>query len=168
MRDLQQQDKPLNDFEAALRALQPRADRLPSQGPPTPRAATDCTNPSGHEFVCIHCGCETPATVRRRRWAWPTAFGAMTTVAAVLLAMVFLQAPSSNVATIAPDESQDLIARPAPAMSYVALRNQMLRNGVESWQPIDSSDGGKVRDDASPVPCREQIENLLKELNHAG
>ncbi|MCE5302352.1 MAG: hypothetical protein LLF97_04480 [Planctomycetaceae bacterium] len=168
MRDLQQQDEPLNDFEAVLRALQPRADRLPSQGPPTPRAATDCTNPSGHEFVCIHCGCETPATVRRRRWAWPTAFGAMTTVAAVLLVAIFLQQPTANVATIEPDGSSDLVAQPTASPSYVTLRNQVLRNGVESWQPVDSSDGGKGQNEASPVPCREQIENLLKELNHAG
>ncbi|MEN6405935.1 MAG: hypothetical protein ABFC77_05630 [Thermoguttaceae bacterium] len=168
MRDSQNQNAELSDFEAALRSLPPRADRLPSDWPPEPFASTDCVNPSGHEFVCVHCGCEAPTTPPRRRWAWPTAFGAMTTIAAVLFVAIFLRQPTPNVTTIASDGSSDLVAQPTVFPFYVTLRNQVLRDGVDSWQSVGSSDVVKSPAHESPTGYREQIETLLKELNHAG
>jgi hypothetical protein len=85
---------PLDEFEAALAALRPRVDPSPSRAEFIPFQcgvgvnSLTCESPTGHEFVCLHCGIDAPRIIPRRRWAWPAALTAMTSVAAVLLAWV--------------------------------------------------------------------------------
>ncbi|HYW77997.1 MAG TPA: hypothetical protein VE890_00405 [Thermoguttaceae bacterium] len=64
----------LKAFEARLAALQPRSDRL------------------DRDALLFEAGRASTQSGLWRRWAWPSAFGAMTTVAAALLAFVLLRA----------------------------------------------------------------------------
>jgi hypothetical protein len=81
-------------FEAALAALRPRVDAAQSRTEFIPFAESSatslpkCTHPAGHTFVCVHCGNAAPAFARSRRWGWSAALAAMTSAAAVLLAIV--------------------------------------------------------------------------------
>jgi hypothetical protein len=100
----------LTAFEAALRSLRPRADRLdPSWraelakqaalGPrsfgeragskaPGVGSTSCCTNPSGHRYVCVYCGHDAAFARSGGRWLWPATLLATTAVAAVLLTML--------------------------------------------------------------------------------
>ncbi len=96
----------LKAFERAMAALRPRADRLDPAwrsllakevsltaglrdrtADPLGKTAR-CDHTAGHRFICLHCGGEAPRAGRVARWAWPGALAAMTSVAAVLLAML--------------------------------------------------------------------------------
>jgi hypothetical protein len=48
---------------------------------------TPCSDPAGHQFVCVHCGSVARATSRVRRLATAAALAAMTCAAAVLLVL---------------------------------------------------------------------------------
>ena len=96
----------LKSFERAMGALRPRADGLDSAwrsllakevsltGELQDRAArprgktAGCHHTAGHRFICVHCGGEARRAGRVARWAWPGAMAAMTSAAAVLLAML--------------------------------------------------------------------------------
>ncbi len=69
----------LKAFEARLAALTPRADRL------------------DRDALLFEAGQASAEVGLRHRWAWPSAFGAMTTVAAVLLAVVLLRPEPQSV-----------------------------------------------------------------------
>lgn len=95
----EEQDENLKAFEAALAALQPRADRLDGRwrellakeaSLPAYEAGTrpPCASPAGHQFVCIQCGIAAPVPSVVRHWVWPTALAGMTTIAAILLIML--------------------------------------------------------------------------------
>jgi hypothetical protein len=157
----------------------------------------DCSNPAGHEFFCIHCGGTAPTASRARRWDWPTAFSTMTAVAATLLVMLAchwlsqcrpaspqVAAVVEEPSTVRPDDSFAITERPATAlagrsaaflpagganeMSYLFVRNQVLRGGVESWKSPDSTLAVGGRAEEAPLSYREQLDRLLKETNHAG
>lgn len=149
-----------------------------------------CANPAGHEFVCLHCGSAAPLDSRARRWAWPAALSAMTAVAAVLLVMltthwgpqVTKQADQHDMASPAPTvaaEPENLESAPAsgyglavgdfsrPAltvrgegMSYLTLRDHVLRYGVEASDlPTAAAVSGKASE--GPLTQRELLKRLL-------
>jgi hypothetical protein len=85
----------LDDFEAALAALRPRVGAPQSRTEFIPfvalhSTATSCDHPAGHRFVCLQCGVDAPQASRAHLWAWPSALAAMTSVAALLLVMLFV------------------------------------------------------------------------------
>lgn len=148
----------------------------------------DCDNPAGHEFLCIHCGSAAEVVGRTRRWAWPAAFSTMSAVAALLLVMLATRS-SPQVAAVVEEQAKpvsvekeqvpgDWLAvrnspRPMPfpganESSYLKLRNQVVRYGVESWKSPVSSVATEVRAAEAPLNYREQLDRLLKETNHAG
>ena len=143
-----------------------------------------CVNPAGHRFLCIHCGSEAPATPRIRRWAWPTAFSGMTAVAAVLLMMLAVRpappiadrpeeprvesAPMSDYGLAESSASPFHRDHQSNEMPYLALRNQVLRNGVESWKSPVSMVVTTARSVDEPLSYREQLDRLLKEQGCRG
>jgi hypothetical protein len=141
MSNEENENEDLTAFERALAALRPQADGLdpgwrgllakevsltagglsqfssdengtvPLGARPLGKAAR-CAHPAGHRFICVHCGSDAPGGGRVVRWAWPAALAAMTSVAAVLLAMLMVgrhgQAAGGEGPPIA-------TSRPAPA-----------------------------------------------------
>ena len=161
------------------------------------RVRAPCVNPAGHRFVCIHCGNEGSGPSGFRRLAWPTAFSGMTAVAAVLLVMFAArsapQMDRQGVPTPAPSvvqHSGDLdgpeeyeasggwlarmpsTRRPRVSgvdeMCYLDLRNQVLREGVDSWKPLASSVGTTPGPTEGPLSHREQLERLLEQQGLRG
>ncbi len=190
------ENEDLKAFEAALGSLRPRTGRLdpslraelakhasvlgplsghqPEVGRERVRARAfglgrtpSCTNPSGHRFLCIHCGSDAAPVRGPGRWIWPAALSTMTATAAVLLAMFVTRSqlpitrpadlegaatPAASVAQQQPSpvffedgRSSDyrLVTGSSPRppnnpgtdeMSYLSLRDQVLRDGVESWK----------------------------------
>jgi hypothetical protein len=214
-------DPAATPFEAALRSLQPRTDRLDARwrwllgqeasllnsplslreragaserplslweragvrafGPDKP---PPCTSPAGHEFLCLRCGSAAPTPSAVRRWAWPTALAGMTGVAAVLLVMLVVahgrpaaspavagqpaSRPSSQ-PTEMPDyqlATDDCTRWPLASggdASYLKLRNQVLRYGVESWRQPASALVTTARATDAPLGHREQLRVLLEQ-----
>lgn len=110
-------DQSRDVFEAELSSLRPRVDGsqsrtefIPFSGVSGAKSHT-CIRPAGHEFVCVFCGNAAPASSRLRRWAWPAALVAMTSAAAVLLAILI--ADRSN--SVALQESKPAAAASANA-----------------------------------------------------
>jgi len=104
----------LKAFEARLAALLPRADRL------------------DRDALLFEAGRASTEDRPRHRWAWPSAFWAMTTVAAALLAVVLLRpsgieyvyverpvesqaAPVESIPQVVADEPQETLPKPEPA-----------------------------------------------------
>jgi hypothetical protein len=115
-----------------------------------------CIDPTGHRFVCVRCGTEAIALSGFRRCRLPAALAAMTSLAAVLLVMVVTHrvpssAPSGSSSSVAAGQAQSFTPAEAVSlsqlakdnvgqsgfdagegtMSYVCLRAQVLRHGVE-------------------------------------
>ncbi|MBN2477645.1 MAG: hypothetical protein JXB62_23760 [Pirellulales bacterium] len=78
----------LKAFEARLASLTPCAGRLDREA---------LIFEAGRASVLPGGGRSASGVLRRLRWSWPTAFGAMTTVAAALLAMVLMRPEPSVV-----------------------------------------------------------------------
>jgi hypothetical protein len=188
------QSEDLKAFEADLASLRPRADGL------DPRwrfllaqeAALNHNLPGGDalaagQFICSRCGAVSSGRHDRRRWAWPAAFSAMTTVAAALLVALVVRfepqvaAPgggesTSPVATSFAEKQADpnssFAVRNVPRRglfsgsdetAYLDLRDQVLRFGVESWQ-LPASAVAAATNTAEPVlSYREQLNRLLKQ-----
>jgi hypothetical protein len=202
-KEYENEDENLNAFEASLRSLRPRADRLDPRwrsllaeeaslmSPLSPGEGKGecCKRSGGHRFVCIRCGREAPTNRGVRRWTWPAAFSTMTAVAAVLLTMLVIRTepriaerggeqgvampglPSGNrTENGRPDESwlagANLSRRPlvlgTDEMSYLTLRDQVLRDGIESWKsPAPAV--VVTRTTESPLSYRQQLDLLLKQ-----
>lgn len=75
-----------------------------------------CVDPAGHRFLCIHCGTDLPDVRRVRRWTWPAATAAMTSVAALLLVMLIAR-PGPEMAVRVADEDE----RPAATSAKQAV-----------------------------------------------
>lgn len=149
-----------------------------------------CASPAGHQFVCVHCGVAAPAPSAIRHWAWPTALAGMTAVAAVLLIML----AAARERPIASQPSLQRLASPtfaekveiaefraamrdaAPcsvasgvgAATYLKLRWQILRDGIESWRSPVSEVITAARVSEAPLNQREQLQRLLKEQDYRG
>ena len=172
---------------------------IESQSPPSPSALTltlsrrergRCTAPAGHCFVCVHCGSEATLSVRRR-WPWPVAFSAMTSAAAVLLVMLVMRHSPSGVPAHSPlgaaagasasaepsfRPSDTWAGQPAPdadegRMSYLRLREQVLRHGV-AWldRPPATSTVLAIPSVPSekPLSNRELLNRLIDEQGLRG
>jgi hypothetical protein len=190
MSENEKHDETLTPFEAALAGLQPRPDRLDpcwramlarevsqkagAAADPSPREMSPCSAGSDHVFACVYCGVLAPRAAPTRRWLWPTAFSAMTAVAALLLVMLVAY-PEPNVALhdnqgFGPKKEIASAAFPAPApcfpsdqSSYMCARRQVLMHGVESWQPPASTSPLPARVDKFPLFYREQLNRFLNQ-----
>jgi hypothetical protein len=200
MFDEEQQSEDMKAFEAALAGLRPAADKL------DPRwrfllaqeAALNHNLPANDvlaasQFVCSRCGAASSGRRNRRRWAWPAAFSAMTTVAAVLLvALVVRVAPQvapgngqgispTSAASAAVEKQADptvWFARGNPSQrspvsggdetAYLSLRDQVLRFGVESWKPPASVETAATNTAEPVLSYREQLDRLLKQESFPG
>jgi hypothetical protein len=126
--------QPLDEFEQALAALRPRVDQskriefLPFQSGVGANLPT-CERAAGHEFVCLHCGIDAP--ILRRRWAWPAALAAVTSVAAVLLAMVVVD----RAARIAERENKPV--RPNVAAAPVTNNPDVAPKPIDTGREAD-------------------------------
>ncbi len=159
-----------------------------------------CTNPSGHRFLCIHCGNDAAPDGGPGRWAWPAALSTMTAVAAILFVMLATRsqpqvavqrgergtaiAASSGVPRqanpAAPERraTGDWLAtgsEPRPSegpdidqTSYLTLRDQALRGGVESWEVPVSAVVTTARTTDAPLSYREQLNRLLEQQGLRG
>jgi hypothetical protein len=139
-----------------------------------------CVDPSGHQFLCIHCG----IAFQKRRWAWPAAFSAMSAIAAVLLVMLTVRSstpiaertdkPRSEYAPTSDDRLAEdnampiLRVHPSDEMPYLALRNQILRDGVDSWKQPVSTVATAVGPPETPLSYREQLNRLLQQEGYRG
>ncbi len=164
-------DQSRDAFEAALSSLRPRVYAPESRPEFIPVSGASgansqkCIRPAGHEFVCVFCGHAAPLNSRPRRWAWPTALVAMTSAAAVLLAMVIADrssrvaihesklAPSSSANAAQHAESsqpsQETVAtvRPPFTADRLAFRRQPGR--VLSTADLELSDDFIMADNGS-------------------
>jgi hypothetical protein len=142
--------------------------------------------------VCTRCGGTlSPGRSRQSRWAWPTAFSTMTVVAATLFVALLVRArPEAAIApgaggAVAPlaatvkDQADSIVGlagdsglllRPifsGGEASYLGLRDQVLRCGVDSWQlPVAAVVTTKIA--KPPLSYREQFDRLLKEEGSHG
>jgi hypothetical protein len=141
--------------------------------------------------LCSRCG-EIVSSGRRdkRRWAWPTAFSGMTAVAAALLAALVVQSGSQTAvtphdqgtavqSTFVANNQADSASLPVgdnrlphqpssltAETSYLNLRNQVLRYGVDSWKLPVSAVAAAITE--HPLSYREQLDRLLKQENPHG
>jgi hypothetical protein len=194
MSDHKNQDEDLKAFEAALAALHPRSEVLDRRWRflLAQEAAFNQTLPESElvtasRSLCARCGGNLLREPRsRRRWAWPTAFSAMTAVAATLLMMMLVR-PESQIAV--PRNERVSTAPPAPAVedraervawlatrngflrrpisddsetSYLNLRDQIMLFGVDSWQqPTAAVVKSKAAEPSGNY--REQLNRLLRQ-----
>jgi hypothetical protein len=206
MSNKKDESEDLKAFEAALRALRPRTNRLDGRwrsqlvemlpSPVGSEAAASLPSPvgrgvggegcefsGGHQFVCIHCGSDAPVACGIRHWAWPAAFSTVTAVAAILLVMLVtrlepqMAVPSSEKPKQGPvleyglaeaNASRGPLVSGADEMPYLKLRDQVLRDGVESWKfpvsPVVTAAGTTE----GPLSYREQLDRLLKQQGLRG
>jgi len=146
-----------------------------------------CDDAMGHQFVCSRCGDAISSGRREKhRWAWPTAFSAMTAAAAILLVALVVRSglqtavtpgeqgmavPSTSAAQDQPSavswlaDGNGLPRRPVSGSaetSYLNLRDQVLRYGVDSWRlPVSAVATAKIAE--PPLSYREQLDRLLKQ-----
>jgi hypothetical protein len=188
----------LKAFEAALAGLRPQADRL------DPRwrfllaqeAALNQNLPASDmlaagRFICARCGAGSSGRRDKRRWAWPAAFSAMTTVAAALLVTLLVRVEPQSVA---PDGSPDALPMAAASAenkadpnawaavrnlpqrglasgteetAYLDVRDQVLRFGVDSWKLPVAAVATTNRPERV-LNCREQLDRLLRQESLPG
>jgi hypothetical protein len=150
-----------------------------------------CESSGRHQFVCIYCGKDAPMAGDVRRWACPTAFSTITAVAAVLLVMLVARSgpqvavqeggqdtarpseskldkgPVSGYGLAEASGSRRLSVAGAEGEFYLALRDQVLRDGVESWKfPVSPAMTAVTAE--RPLNCREQLDRLLKQQGLRG
>jgi hypothetical protein len=139
------------------------------------------------QWVCARCGGYLSSERSpKHRWVWPTAFSTMTVVAATLFVALLVRSKlEADLATTAGGVAASLAARvndqadsiAGPAVdsglllrpifssgeaSYLGLRDQVLRCGVDSWQlPVAAVVTTKIA--KPPLTYREQFDRLLKE-----
>jgi hypothetical protein len=192
MSDREIQDEELKAFEAALGSLRPRADGLDRRWRflLAQEAAFNQRLPEGEvlaagRVICTRCGGVLARD--RARWAWPTAFSAMTAVAAVLfVALLVRSGPELRVASAdrgvaaalpaaaAEDRGGSVasvaggyrwLQSPISAVGdvpYLDLRDQVLRYGVDSWRsPASTAVATKLTEPT--LGCRGQLDLLLKQ-----
>jgi hypothetical protein len=150
----------------------------------------DCDVLGGHQFVCVRCGSAAPASSVMRHWAWPTAMAGMTTVAAILLILlvvphnppaatpVVVQKPASPSSSEKVQMADFRLATSGRTRSplasgvgdapYLRLREQILRDGVESWKPSVSEVVTAVRATEAPLSYKEQLQRLLEQQGLRG
>jgi hypothetical protein len=192
MSDHENQDEELKAFEAALGSLRPRADGLDrrwrfllAEEAAFNRSLPDDEVLAAARVVCTRCG---GALARGRvRWAWPTAFSAMTAVAAVLFVALLVR-PGPEMWLVSADRE---IAAALPAagtqdrggsvawvaggyrwlqspisvvgdVPYLDLRDQVLRYGVDSWRP-PASTVAATRQTEPTLGCRKHLDQLLEQ-----
>jgi hypothetical protein len=188
----ERQSEDMKAFEEELASLRPRAERLdPCWRFLLAQEAALNQNLPGSDaraagaFVCSRCGATVSGRRDRRRWAWPAAFAAMTTVAAALLvALVFGVAgrsPLSNgrqdvsVADASGTQKQndqrlwpaaDLPLRPTASADdepgYLNVREHVLRYGVDSWESPAPAVAATNKSERV-LNYREQLDRLLTE-----
>ncbi len=160
----EEQDEELTALEADLAALRPRADGLDRgwrELLAKEAALTSvmlqhdlqgCINPAGHRFLCIHCGSERPTVGSVRRWSWPAVAAAMTSVAAVLLA-VLVTRPEARVALGVAKESRPPVAAPAQG----AVEEQDTATALETRR---ASEDWLAMKNVSRVPLAGGADNM--------
>jgi hypothetical protein len=79
--------------------------------------------------------------------------------------------PSAVARAVSPDWlAWNVFARPGAGvkdeLSYPALRQQVLLNGLESWKPLVSESAPARREETWPVPYREELQRWLEEQRH--
>ena len=154
-----------------------------------------CKLSGGHRFICVRCGREAPTNQGVGRWAWPAAFSTVTAVAAILLVMLTTRtqpqmAERGNEQGVAPTASssadkmeaarelgfglaaENASWRPSASdtgeMSYLKLRDQVLRDGVESWKSPASAVVTTTQAPETPLSYRQQLDLLLKQQGLRG
>jgi hypothetical protein len=140
------------------------------------------------QLICSRCGGSIAKGGRdKRRWAWPAAFSGMTVVAASLLLALVVRPGPQNVMTAdrqnvspslasAVDKRADSIPWSAKGIfsrrqlvsgsvesSYLDLRDQVIRDGVESWKSPVSAIAITTNAKEKPQNCREQLDRLLQQ-----
>jgi hypothetical protein len=189
----EKQSEDLKAFEAELASLRPRAEGLdPRWRFLLAQEATLNQNQSADETLaagrCVCSRCGAVASGRdKRRWAWPAAFSAMTTVAVVLLvALVVRVEPRATAPTaegsVSPvaatpfaekriDPSFMLAARDVPRRetrsgadetAYLNVRDRVLRLGVESWKSPASPAAATTDIPERVLGSRDQMNRLLR------
>ena len=187
MSNEEDENEDLKAFERAMASLHPRADRLDpawrsllaeeisltaarlaDSGAGAQRTMARCEHPGGHRFVCLHCGGDARALGRVRRWAWPASLATMTSVAAVLLAMLLAgrhgptageagtSMPSSHVATASPEEKrcqEPLIAEEQRSQEPLIMVPDTLFLAMAQWP--GNPYGGRQRAGRRPSGSRE-------------
>ena len=119
----------------------------------------------GHRFVCVDCGAEARPASRLRRSTLPAALAAMTAVAAVLMVIVVARQSPSVAMVASPGATASLptsVLQPDKD-SYLCLREEVLRHGVE-WldrRPSMAATPKLVPD--RPLSNREFLDRLLAE-----
>ena len=193
MLEEEKQDDDLKAFEAALAALQPRADGLdPRWRFLLAQEAALNHNLSGGDalaagpFVCSRCGAVSSGGRGKRRWAWPAAFSAMTAVAAaLLLALVvriepravtpgghegvspaptpFVQKQSDSRSSFAiSDSPRRAVLAASDEATYLSLRDQVLRFGIDSWRPPVTTVAATTKAAEPILGTRGHLDRLLK------
>jgi hypothetical protein len=149
-----------------------------------------CELIGGHQFMCIRCGIAAPSPSAIRNWAWPGALAAMTGVAAILLVMLVVaerhpiaspsaaqqqaetflseQVQMSDHGLATSDWARTPLSSGGGEASYLELRNQVLRSGVESWKQPVSAAVTTAREAEAPLGYREQLNRLLQQQDLRG
>jgi hypothetical protein len=193
-------DRLAPSFRAELAAAGPLSGHRPEVGRERARvraagnhAEFPCTNPAGHRFLCIHCGSEAARPRGALGWLAPAAFSALSAAVAVLVTVLVLRsgpqpptpalvAERPPLAAVqsdrGPENRRTTEYSPRPAdnaggeeTSYLSLRDQVLQQGVESWQfPASSAVlTAKAKDAAEASLSRqEQLNRLLEEQGLRG
>jgi hypothetical protein len=189
----EKQSEDLKAFEAELAALRPRAEGLDprwrfllaQEAALNQNLSADEALAAGRS-ICSRCGAVISGRRDKRRWAWPAAFSAMTTVAAVLLAALMVRveprsaAPTAegNVSPTAAtpfakervDPSSLLAAKDLPRRetrsgadetAYLNVRDRVLRLGVESWKSPPSPAAATTDFPERVLGSRDQMNRLL-------
>jgi hypothetical protein len=164
MFDEEKQDDDVTAFEAALAALRPRGEGLDprwrfllaQEATLNQNLSADNALAAGRS-VCSRCGGVVSDRRGRRRWAWPAAFSAMTTVAVVLLVAIVVRVEPRGAAPVAEGNAVPVAATPfdqervdpraslaaidsarrelrsgADETAYLNVRDRVLRLGIES------------------------------------
>ena len=197
----QEEERALTPLEAALAALTPRAERLDRERlmflagrasvlGDRGQGATAGLSGSGHDSTAGQASRGTrPPHTRQVRWAWPTAFAAMTAVAAGLLVALVIQsgrhaAPAISVPSDSVAGNGDRQPTTSPRRDEpIGLGPEDQRPGTPPWaadalvlstadrrlervlvSELSGVTGGETPGAArAPVSYRELLESLLKD-----
>jgi hypothetical protein len=173
----------IKSFESALAALMPRADRLDRDR---------LMFLAGQQSILPSpLGRRAGGEGGSRAWAWPSAFAAMSAVAAILLAMVIYQPAPQAVDRVVgqidskttshytaqqsienPNELNPILLSKAEngkfntadsPNSYSVILNQIITKGVDSWKPKMSESTNTKRINSPPLTNRELMDQLLNQ-----